>query len=78
MPAYSAAHFITLLSSRHDPGPSKILHPGSIPAWTHLTWEWAQCSSPVDATSLLHLAPGSSYCADSCFGMRNVHVAGYS
>ena len=57
MPAYSAAHFITLFSPRHDPGPSKILRPRSIPAWTQLTWEWAQCSLPVDVTSLLHLAP---------------------
>ena len=57
MPADSTALFITLFSFHLDPGPSKIQRPRSIPAWTQLTWEWAQCSSPVDATSLLHLAP---------------------
>ena len=34
-----AGFVLHLFSSHRDPGPSKILRPRSIPAWTQLTWE---------------------------------------
>ena len=57
MPTYSAAHFITQCFPpiMTLAPPAKILRPRSIPVWTQLTCEWAQCSSPIDVTSLLHL-----------------------